>query len=103
MSGFYKFFSLSLLLIFLYVGVNAQRVTISGKIADELTGEALIGANVVIKGTTVGSATDIDGVYKFDIKDTSEITIVISYIGYQDKEITLTHIKQLFHYEILLI
>ncbi|HXH19250.1 MAG TPA: carboxypeptidase-like regulatory domain-containing protein, partial [Chitinophagales bacterium] len=68
---------------------TAQKVTISGKVTDELSKEPLIAASVLVKGTAIGAATDVDGVFKFEIDDTSEVTLVITYVGYEDKEIVL--------------
>ncbi|GIV33340.1 MAG: membrane protein [Chitinophagales bacterium] len=66
------------------------QVTISGKVIDELSREPLISANVIVKGTTIGAATDLDGVFKFEISDTvNQVTLVVSYIGYEDREIIL--------------
>jgi TonB-linked SusC/RagA family outer membrane protein len=61
---------------------------ISGKVLDE-TGEPVIGANVVVKGTTNGNITDIDGL--FTLENVSENQILqISYIGYLSQEIRYT-------------
>lgn len=57
---------------------------ITGTITDP-HGEPVIGANVIVKGTTTGSITDIDG--KFSLRVPSNANLVISYIGYIDKEI----------------
>ena len=58
---------------------------VSGKVIDE-TGEPIIGANVVVKGTTNGNITDIDGL--FTLENVSENQILqISYIGYLSQEI----------------
>ncbi len=62
---------------------------ISGKITDESNGEALIGANVVAKGTTVGTITDVDGNFSFDAPATAT-ALIISYVGYAPKEIAIT-------------
>lgn len=64
-----------------------QQKEISGTVVDA-TGEPIIGANVVVKGTTNGTITDIDG--KFTLKVPTECTIVISYIGYNSQEIKVT-------------
>lgn len=66
---------------------NAQNPSVRGTVKD-LTGEAIIGANVAIKGTTIGTVTDIGG--NFLISNTqSNSILVISYIGYQTKEVSL--------------
>lgn len=60
---------------------------ISGVIVDE-TGQPIVGANVVEKGTTNGTVTDMDG--KFSIHASSDKAIlVVSYIGYVDREISV--------------
>ena len=65
-----------------------DEVSVSGTVTDE-QGEPLIGASVLIKGTTVGSITDLDG--KFSIKiPVSGADLEISYIGYITKEVTVT-------------
>ena len=57
---------------------------ISGVVTDD-RGDAVIGANVVVKGTTNGTITDIDGKFSLDVPSGS--TLTISYIGYLNKEI----------------
>ena len=59
--------------------VCAQEVNVSGVVADA-TGESIIGASVVEKGTTNGTVTDIDG--KFTLKVKKGALLEISYIGY---------------------
>jgi len=66
----------------------SARGIIAGKVVDAETGEALIGANVLIKGTTMGSATDLQGNYRVPSVPSGTYTLVITYIGYQTKEIT---------------
>lgn len=61
-----------------------QRRKISGIIKDE-KGEAIIGANVMEKGTTNGTITDIDGKYELETTDNS--VLHISYIGYNSKDV----------------
>lgn len=61
----------------------AQR-TVSGKVTDD-TGEALPGVNVVIKGTTTGVTTDLDGNYRLSVDDGA--TLIFSYVGFETQEI----------------
>ena len=63
-------------------------VNITGKITDEETGEGLIGASVLIKGTAIGTVTDIDGSFSLDVPEPNAI-LVISYLGYQVIEVPL--------------
>ena len=57
-----------------------QNQTISGRITDT-SGEPVIGASVVVKGTTNGTITDFDG--KFSLNAPAQGTLTISYIGYK--------------------
>ena len=63
----------------------AQEKTISGKVVDE-TGEPLPGVNVIIKGSSTGTITTLDGTYLVTI-DAVDAALVFSYIGYLDEEI----------------
>ena len=63
-------------------GAMAQR-TVSGKVTDD-TGEALPGVNVVIKSTTTGTTTDIDGNYQLSVDDGA--ILVFSFVGFDTQE-----------------
>lgn len=58
---------------------------ISGVVVDG-NGEPVIGANVLVKGTTIGNMTDVDGKFAFEVPDNA--TLVVSYIGYLSQEIS---------------
>lgn len=73
-------FALSLIVIF---GAFAQR-TVSGKVTDD-SGEGLPGVNVVIKGTTNGVTTDLDGNYRISVDDGA--VLVFSYVGFETQEV----------------
>lgn len=61
-----------------------EKRKITGVVKDK-QGEAIIGANVVVKGTTIGNMTDMDG--KFSLEVPSNATLQISYIGYKSTEV----------------
>ena len=63
---------------------SAQQVNVNGIVKDA-TGETVIGASVMVKGTKTGTVTDFDG--KFHVECTPGATLVISYIGYQAQEV----------------
>ncbi|MEL7425961.1 MAG: TonB-dependent receptor [Bacteroidota bacterium] len=65
----------------------AQR-TITGTVVDEQN-EALIGTTVLVKGTAVGTVTDIDGKYSVDVPSDATI-LIFSYTGYSSKEMEIT-------------
>ena len=64
----------------------AQR-TITGMVTDP-KGEPMIGASVIVKGTTKGMVTDIDGKYSLEVPQGAN-TLVFSFVGFQTKEVTL--------------
>ena len=67
--------------------------SLQGRIIDSKSKEPLIGANVIIKGTAQGSATNVDG--EFFITDLSQsmVKLQVSYIGYKTKTITDIELK----------
>lgn len=65
-------------------------VTIRGKVVDSKTGDPIIGANIIEKGTTNGTVTDVNGIFKVSVANNRSV-LVISFIGFQTQEIsTLT-------------
>jgi TonB-linked SusC/RagA family outer membrane protein len=69
---------------FIALSVNAQY---NGKITSSEDGQALVGASVVVKGTSIGTITDIDGAFSIAAK--SGNVLVISFIGYESQDIKL--------------
>jgi iron complex outermembrane receptor protein len=65
----------------------AQVKTITGKITDAENGESLPGVSVVVKGTTIGAATNFDGDYTVNV-ETGQ-TLIFSFIGYTPQEIVV--------------
>ena len=63
-----------------------QKVSVTGKVVDNL-GEPIIGASVVVKGTSNGTITDFEG--NFQLNTEKKGSLVISYIGYVTKEVTI--------------
>ncbi|MBN2660400.1 MAG: SusC/RagA family TonB-linked outer membrane protein [Tannerellaceae bacterium] len=83
-------FCLSMLLFLSFLSVasvNAQSITVKGTVKDA-SGEAVIGANVVEKGTTNGTVTDIEG--GFTLNTERNKILVVSFIGYTSKEVPAT-------------
>lgn len=77
---------------FLAIPGFAQKGTVKGTITDKTTGEALIGASVVVQGTTIGTSTNIDGQYELPNVNTGSVNLEASFIGYEKvvKTITVT-------------
>ena len=82
-----KKLSLVLLAVFFAFGVSMAQRTVSGVVTDQ-TGEPLIGANVVVKGTTTGTSTDIDGSWNLSISESAS-ALVFTYTGYATQEVNL--------------
>lgn len=67
--------------------VNQDKKSVSGKVTDQ-NGEPLIGVNVVVKGTTTGAMTDIDGIYRLE-NVPANVTVEFSYIGYVQQSVNI--------------
>ncbi len=74
-----------LLLVGMQFSVQAQETLVSGTVTDAITGEGLIGVNVLVKGTSQGTITDLDGGFSLNVPTNS--TLVISFIGYRTLEV----------------
>ena len=78
--------ALSILLVACFVLTAQAQRTITGTVASEASGEPLPGVNVVVKGTTVGTITDIDGNYQLQT-DTENPVLQFSFIGFASQEV----------------
>lgn len=76
---------LSVLMFFCMTAAYAQSGSVKGKVLDEL-GEPIIGANIVEKGTTNGTITDMDGNYTLSVNDMKKAILQFSFIGYNTME-----------------
>jgi TonB-linked SusC/RagA family outer membrane protein len=77
----------SALCVVLLTSTAISQKTISGVVADATSGEALIGANVLVKGTAIGTITDFDGNYSLRANEGD--VLVFSYSGYESQEATV--------------
>ena len=81
-----------LLLACLFVGiglVTAQTQKITGVVISEEDGQPVVGASVLVKGTTQGTITDVDGNFNLSNVPSSAKTLQISYIGMQTQEVVI--------------
>ena len=78
-----------ILILITSTSIFAQTI-IGGSVTDNLNNEPLIGASVVVKGTTEGTVTDFDGAFEIRTQTPLPLTVVISYVGYSDTEIEIT-------------
>ena len=77
------------LLFITTAGAWAQSTTITGRVTSE-TGDGLPGVTVVVKGTTIGASTDMEGNYSLAVPDGNG-TLVISFIGYSPQEVPINN------------
>ncbi|MEY8608380.1 TonB-dependent receptor [Parabacteroides segnis] len=73
---------------FISVQVYAQDIKISGTVISGSDNYPIIGANILVKGTTIGTITDVDGNFSFEAPKGS--TLIVSYIGYQSQEMQVS-------------
>lgn len=65
---------------------NGNKIT--GKVTDVSSGEVLIGANIVFKGTTIGAVTDVDGMYSVS-RPSNNYQLEVSYTGYETQVVSI--------------
>lgn len=67
---------------------SVRIINIKGKIIDAATSESLVGASILIKGTTKGASTDVNGQFSISIADEKTV-LVVRFLGYDSQEITV--------------
>lgn len=82
-----------LFLLLCSVVCSYSQVVVSGIVLDELD-EPVIGAAVQVKGTSVGTITDLDGGFQVSVDDIKKSVLVVSYLGYNTQEIALNGRKK---------
>ena len=75
---------ITILSLLLVVQLNAQALT--GKVVDGESGDPLVGAQVFVKGTFVGTTTDVSGSYFLDVE--GDVTVLVAYMGYKTQELS---------------
>ena len=80
-----KIFTLAALL---FLAGAAQAKVVRGTVTDQ-TGETIISASVIVKGTTIGTVTDFDGNYELEVPDDATV-LVFSYIGLETQEVAIS-------------
>ncbi len=78
----------------LLIGVMAySQTTISGRVVDAETGEPLIGATILVEGTTTGAVTDFDGKYVLNVTQQPPFNITVSYTGYSTRNVEVSSLS----------
>lgn len=75
------------MLVLFAIGTTLAQRTVSGTVTDE-GGEPLIGASILVKGTSSGTVTDLDGKYELSVPDGST-TLIVSYTGFATQEVAI--------------
>ncbi|MDN3670428.1 TonB-dependent receptor [Echinicola jeungdonensis] len=75
---------------------SAVERTISGVVVSAEDGNPIPGATVLVKGTTIGTATNLDGEFSLDIPENPETVIVVSFVGFKPQEIKVQN-KSVFN------
>ncbi len=88
----FKLYKTILSLAFLWgsVGWAFAQYTVSGKVSDDRTGEPLIGASILLKGTTSGTVTDLDGGFSINVATNQSATLIFSSIGYLSQTVEIS-------------
>jgi iron complex outermembrane receptor protein len=79
---------------FFLIGMTSwamAQTTVSGTVLDGSNGEPLIGVNVLVKGTVLGTITDVDGKFSLNIKSNPPLTLAISSVGFERKDVEVTN------------
>ncbi len=73
------------------------KVSLTGKVTDEIDGNPLIGVTITIPSLSVGTTTNIDGEYKIEDLPQKQLTLQVSYLGHQTiiKKVDLSKVKEL--------
>ncbi len=87
------YFQLTVIMIFCPFLLLAQENVVTGIVTDNTTGETLPGVSIAIKGTTKGVITDINGT--FQISANKGETLIFSYVGYNEQNVTVSNQKKL--------
>ena len=67
---------------------EVKKITVKGKVVDE-KGEMLPGVTVLLKGTTVGIVTDIDGKFKIELPKRDTMILVFTFVGMKSHELNV--------------
>jgi TonB-dependent starch-binding outer membrane protein SusC len=76
--------------LFFTFSAFAQQQTVTGRVTEADTGEPLPGVNIVIKGTTTGTVTDVDGNFRLNVNNPQTDVLVFRFIGFSEQEIPVS-------------
>lgn len=85
--------TITTLLLCAVTGLQAQKITVSGTVVDDKTGQRIAQANVAVSGTNIAVVTNDDGFFSLKLND-SEDEVVVSHLGYQSHHFKATQAKE---------
>jgi TonB-linked SusC/RagA family outer membrane protein len=89
-----KKLSLVMLVLLTSIGAALAQRTVTGTVMDATTDDPLIGASILVEGTTSGTVTDIEGAFTVRVPENAN-TLIVSYTGYQTKKVAIGASNQL--------
>lgn len=89
-----KYYYLLFLLIYVYSYNCFSQNVLTGTVKDENSGEALTGAVVAVKGTSIGANVDVEGVFSLPAPSEFPFTLVVEFAGYSSKEIEIYELPE---------
>lgn len=78
-----------MLILSIFFNIAAFATQVEGVVIDQRTKDPIIGASILLRGTSVGTISDIDGRFKINVTETNSAVLVVSYVGYQKKNVNL--------------
>ncbi len=81
--------------LFVWMGVaNAQRIRrVTGTVVSAEDGEPIVGASVLVRGTTIGTVTGLDGEFEISDVPAAAKTLMVSFVGMQTKEVEIEYVR----------
>src|SRR6187455_2846793 len=80
---------LKLVLLLLLASGSAYAQTVTGKVTSAADGSPVPGVSVLVKGSTSGTTTDVDGKFVINVPDPSNSVLMISFIGFASQEVSV--------------
>jgi len=88
-TNLFRFIFFNFLIVAFAANGLAQNITVTGTVTGGDNNEPLIGATVVISGTTTGTVTDINGRFTLEVPDQPDVKLNFSFVGYISEEVSL--------------
>lgn len=84
----------TIIILFLLIALTSTAQNLKGVVKDEKSKEGLIGATISLKDGKTGTTTDIDGNFSLDLQGKTAVTLIVSYLGFQTKEIKVDNFER---------